>query len=56
MVQAARGPAEDLKATLYSALGIRWDTAPHDDPLGRGFADVPQSPRDIYGPLDELWA
>ena len=47
--------AEDLEATIYSALGIDWTTVRHDDPLGRGFEYVPQSPQDLYGPIHELW-
>ena len=29
--------AEDIAATIYSALGINYTTVRHDDPLGRGF-------------------
>lgn len=47
---------EDIEATIYSALGIDWQTVRRDDPLGRGFEYVPQSPQDIYGPVHELWA
>jgi hypothetical protein len=47
--------AEDIEATIYSALGIDWTTVRHDDPLGRGFEYVPQSPLDLYGPINELW-
>jgi uncharacterized protein (DUF1501 family) len=49
--------AEDVEATIYSALGIDWMTMRRDDPLGRGFEYVPlSSTQDIYGPLHELWA
>jgi hypothetical protein len=47
--------AEDLEATIYSALGIDWTTTRRDDPLGRGFEYVPFADRDEYGPVHELW-
>ena len=47
--------AEDIEATIYSALGIDWTTVRRDDPLGRGFEYVPFSDRDLYGPVNELW-
>lgn len=47
--------AEDIEATIYSALGIDWTTVRRDDPLGRGFEYVPFADRDLYGPLNELW-
>jgi hypothetical protein len=46
---------EDIEATIYSALGIDWTRIRHDDPLGRGFYYVPDSDKDLYGPIDELW-
>ncbi|MFN7921042.1 MAG: DUF1501 domain-containing protein [Bryobacteraceae bacterium] len=49
--------AEDIEATIYSALGIDWMTVRRDDPLGRGFEYVPFSAsQDLYGPLNELWS
>lgn len=48
--------AEDIEATIYSALGINWTTIRYDDPLGRGFYYVPNSDTDVYGPINELWA
>jgi hypothetical protein len=48
--------AEDIEATIYSALGIDWTTVRRDDPLGRGFEYVPFADRDLYGPVDELWS
>jgi hypothetical protein len=49
--------AEDIEATIYSALGIDWTTVRRDDPLGRGFEYVPfAASQDLYGPLHELWA
>jgi hypothetical protein len=49
--------AEDIEATIYSALGIDWMTVLRDDPLGRGFEYVPfSSTQDLYGPIHELWA
>lgn len=48
--------AEDIEATIYSALGIDWTTVRRDDPLGRGFEYVPfASTQDLYGPINELW-
>jgi hypothetical protein len=47
--------AEDIEATVYSALGIDWTTIRRDDPLGRGFEYVPFADRDLYGPINELW-
>ncbi len=48
--------AEDIEATIYSALGIDWTTIRRDDPLGRGFEYVPFADRDLYGPVHELWS
>ncbi|MBM3760537.1 MAG: DUF1501 domain-containing protein [Acidobacteria bacterium] len=48
--------AEDIEATIYSALGIDWTTIRRDDPLGRGFEYVPFSEQNLYGPIHELWA
>ena len=47
--------AEDLEATIYSALGIDWTTIRRDDPMGRGFEYVPFSNQDLYGPIDAIW-
>lgn len=47
--------AEDIEATIYSALGIDWTKIRRDDPLGRGFEYVPFADRDLYGPVHELW-
>jgi hypothetical protein len=47
--------AEDIEATIYSALGIDWTKILRDDPLGRGFEYVPFADRDAYGPVHELW-
>jgi hypothetical protein len=46
--------AEDIEATIYSALGIDW-TKQIDSPLGRSFEYVPFSGQDLYGPINELW-
>ncbi len=46
---------EDIEATIYSALGIDWRTQRLDAPLGR-FLYVPESDKDIYGPVHELWS
>ncbi|MBI2689695.1 MAG: DUF1501 domain-containing protein [Acidobacteria bacterium] len=48
--------AEDIGATVYSALGIDWTTIRRDDPSGRGFEYTPSSRDDLYGPIDELWS
>jgi hypothetical protein len=48
--------AEDLEATIYSALGIDWTTVRHDDPLGRGFEYVPTNQGIEYAPVHELWS
>jgi hypothetical protein len=47
--------AEDVEATIYSALGIDWTTIRRDDPLGRGFEYVPQTGPYEYYPVHELW-
>jgi hypothetical protein len=47
--------AEDIAATIYSALGIDWTTVRHDDPLQRGFEYIPNSDMDLYGPIHDLW-
>ena len=48
--------AEDIEATIYSAMGIDWTTIRRDDPFGRGFEYVPQSGvADEYAPIHELW-
>jgi uncharacterized protein (DUF1501 family) len=46
--------AEDVEATIYSALGIDY-TQQLADPSGRGFQYVPFSEFDQYGPINELW-
>jgi uncharacterized protein (DUF1501 family) len=48
--------AEDIEATIYSALGIDWGTVRYDDPLQRGFYYVPEAKEDAYVPIHELWA
>jgi hypothetical protein len=48
--------AEDIEATIYSALGIDWTTVRHDDPLGRGFEYVPKTGAFEYLPVNELWS
>jgi uncharacterized protein (DUF1501 family) len=47
--------AEDIEATVYSAVGIDWTTVRHDDPLGRGFEYVPQTGPFPFFPVHELW-
>jgi hypothetical protein len=48
--------AEDIEATIYSALGIDWMKVRRDDPFNRGFEYVPQTDTVKYAPIDELWA
>ena len=48
--------AEDVEATIYSALGIDWTTIRRDDPLGRGFEYVPQTGPFQFYPVHELWS
>jgi Protein of unknown function (DUF1501) len=48
--------AEDIEATIYSAMGIDWTSVRHDDPLGRGFEYVPQTGAFQFGPINELFA
>jgi Protein of unknown function (DUF1501) len=47
--------AEDIEATIYSAMGIDWTTTRHDDPLGRGFEYVPKTGAFPFNPVHELW-
>jgi hypothetical protein len=48
--------AEDIAATLYSALGINYTTVRHDDPLGRGFEYIPTTTVGYIGtPINELF-
>lgn len=47
--------AEDIEATIYSALGIDWTKHYDDDPLGRGFYLVPNNQGFDYMPVSELW-
>jgi uncharacterized protein (DUF1501 family) len=47
--------AEDIEATIYSAMGIDWSSVRHDDPLGRGFEYVPSTGPFQFHPVDELW-
>lgn len=47
--------AEDIAATIYSALGIDYTTVRHDDPLGRGFEYIPQNEGYLGTPIAELF-
>jgi len=48
--------AEDIAATIYSALGINYTTVRHDDPLGRGFEYIPTTTPGYVGtPITELF-
>ena len=47
--------AEDIAATIYSALGINYTTVRHDDPLGRGFEYIPTTGSYIGQPIVELF-
>ena len=47
--------AEDIEATIYSALGIDWTTLRKDNRFGRGYEYVPSADQDLFGPVNELW-
>lgn len=47
--------AEDIGATIYSALGIDWTKVRKDYPLGRGFEYIPGAEFGEYVPIKELW-
>ncbi len=48
--------AEDIEATIYSAIGINWTNICYNDPFHRGFEYVPQSSGPNYWrPVDELF-
>ena len=47
--------AEDIAATIYSALGINYTTVRHDDPLGRGFEYIPATTGYAGKPILELF-
>ena len=47
--------AEDIAATIYSALGINYTTVRHDDPLGRGFEYIPTTTSYVGQPIVELF-
>jgi hypothetical protein len=48
--------AEDIEATIYSAMGINWTNICYNDPFHRGFEYVPNSENDYWGPVNELWS
>lgn len=48
--------AEDIEATIYSAMGINWTNVCYNDPFHRGFEYVPQSSgANYWGPINELF-
>jgi hypothetical protein len=47
--------AEDIAASIYSAVGINYSTVRHDDPLGRGFEYIPTTGSYIGKPIRELF-
>ena len=47
--------AEDVAATIYSALGINYTMVRHDDPLGRGFEYIPSVGSYVGKPVVELF-
>lgn len=47
--------AEDVAATIYSALGINYTTTRRDDPLGRGFEYIPTTGSYVGKPVVELF-
>jgi hypothetical protein len=48
--------AEDVSATIYSALGINYKKMLHNDPLGRGFEYIPSTGNYIGQPITELFS
>jgi len=48
--------AEDVAATIYSALGINYKKMLHNDPLGRGFEYIPSTGTYLGQPITELFA
>lgn len=46
--------AEDIAATIYSALGINWTSVLRDS-SGKRFDYIPRAEQDYYGPIHELW-
>ena len=47
--------AEDIAATIYSAVGINYLTTRRDDPLGRGFEYIPTTGNYVGKPIVELF-
>jgi len=47
--------AEDIAASIYSAVGINYTTTRNDDPLGRGFEYVPSTGAYVGKPVVELF-
>jgi Protein of unknown function (DUF1501) len=47
--------AEDVAATIYSALGINYKKVLHNDPLGRGFEYIPSTGTFVGEPIVELF-
>ncbi|HYR92209.1 MAG TPA: DUF1501 domain-containing protein [Terriglobia bacterium] len=47
--------AEDVAATIYSALGIDYTTVRRDDPLGRGFEYIPTTNDWLAYPIRDLF-
>src|SRR5215510_6905384 len=47
--------AEDIAATIYSALGINYTTIRHDDPLGCWFEYIPTTGAYVGKPVVELF-
>jgi len=47
--------AEDMAATIYSALGINYTKTLNNDPLGRGFEYIPSTGSYVGQPIVELF-
>ena len=47
--------AEDIEATIYSAMGVNYLSIRYDDPFKRGFEYVPGGNDGVYKPINELW-
>jgi hypothetical protein len=54
--QGRASAAEDIAATIYSAMGIDYTTTRRDDPFQRGFDYVPFASEGVWYPILELFA
>lgn len=54
--QGRPSAAEDIAATIYSALGIDYTIKRYDDPFGRGFEYVPFASEGAWYPILEMFS